>query len=118
MPRPVTSICSADLPPDVTLDRAIRDGEYDFVHAFYRWGAELESDFPRLKAAIRKDGMLWLSWIKKAARVRTGHHRECRARSGAGGMAWWMVKVAAIDARWSGLKLVYRLKGSLTCRSS
>ena len=98
-----------DLPPDVALDTAIRDGEYNFVHAFYRWGAELESDFPRLKAAIRKDGMLWVSWIKKAARVRTDI-TETVVRDLALSHGLVDVKVAAINARWSGLKLVYRLK--------
>ena len=98
-----------DLPPDASVDNALGDDGYQFVHAFYRWHAELELEFPRLKSAIRKDGMLWVSWIKKAARVRTDiSDNVVRDLALAQGLV--DVKVAAINARWSGLKLVYRVK--------
>ena len=98
-----------DLPPDTSIDNALGDVGYHFVHAFYRWHAELELEFPRLKAAIRKDGMLWVSWIKKAARVRTDITEDV-IRDLALSHGLVDVKVAAINARWSGLKLVYRVK--------
>ena len=62
---------------------------------------------PGLKAAIRKDGMVWISWYKKAAKMPTDITEDVvRDVALAGGLV--DVKVAAIDAQWSGLKLVYR----------
>ncbi len=96
-----------DLPADVSIDRELADADYDFVQAFYRWRADYETDFPRLKAAIHKDGMVWISWYKKAAKMPTDISEDVvRQVALAGGLV--DVKVAAIDAQWSGLKLVYR----------
>ena len=96
-----------DLPADATIDRELAGADYDFVQAFYVWRADYEADFPRLKAAIRKSGMIWISWYKKAAKMPTDISEDVvRDVALAGGLV--DVKVAAIDAQWSGLKLVYR----------
>ena len=97
------------LPADVSTDRELAAADYDFVQAFYRWRADYEADFPRLKAAIHKDGMIWISWYKKAAKMPTDISEDVvRQVALAGGLV--DVKVAAIDAQWSGLKLVYRTR--------
>jgi len=97
------------LPADVVNETELADGEYDFLQAFYQWRVDYEADFDRLKAAIGKDGMIWISWYKKAAKMPTDITEDVvRAVALAGGLV--DVKVAAIDAQWSGLKLVYRLK--------
>ena len=63
--------------------------------------------FAGIKAAIHKDGMIWISWYKKAAKMPTDITEDVvREVALAGGLV--DVKVAAIDAQWSGLKLVYR----------
>ena len=96
-----------DLPADAVVDRELAGAGYDFVQAFYIWRADYEADFPRLKAAIRKDGMIWISWYKRAAKMPTDITEDVvREVALAGGLV--DVKVAAIDAQWSGLKLVYR----------
>lgn len=98
-----------ELPADVTIDRELAGADYDFVQAFYVWRADYEADFPRLKSAIHKAGMVWISWYKKAARMPTDISEDVvRDVALAGGLV--DVKVAAIDAQWSGLKLVYRVK--------
>ena len=97
-----------ELPADVTIDRELAGADYDLVQAFYVWRADYAADFPRLKAAIHKDGMIWISWYKKAAKMPTDISEDVvRQVALAGGLV--DVKVAAIDAQWSGLKLVYRL---------
>ncbi len=98
-----------ELPADVTVDSELAAAGYDFAQAFYVWRADYEADFPRLKAAIRRDGMIWISWYKKAAKLPTDITEDvvC-AVALAGGLV--DVKVAAIDAQWSGLKLVFRLE--------
>ena len=95
------------LPADVTIDTALTGADYDFVQGFYIWRADYEAEFGRLKAVIRKDGMIWISWYKKASKLPTDITEDVvRDVALAGGLV--DVKVAAIDARWSGLKLVYR----------
>ncbi|MYD11273.1 MAG: DUF3052 domain-containing protein [Boseongicola sp. SB0673_bin_14] len=96
-----------DLPADAVIDCELAGVSYDFVQAFYVWRADYEADFPRLKAAIHRDGMVWISWYKKTARMSTDITEDVvREVALAGGLV--DVKVAAIDAQWSGLKLVYR----------
>ena len=95
------------LPADVAIDTALARAEYDFVQGFYIWRADYEAEFADLKAAIHKNGMLWISWYKKAAKMPTDITEGIvRDAALAGGLV--DVKVAAIDAQWSGLKLVYR----------
>ena len=96
-----------DLPAGIAIDEALCGADYDFLQAFYVERADYEAALPALKAAIHKDGMIWISWYKKAARMPTDITEDVvRDIALAGGLV--DVKVAAIDAQWSGLKLVYR----------
>ena len=79
-----------------------------FVHFFTTERAVLEAELPRLKAALEKDGILWVSWPKKAAKVETD--LDGNVVRGLGLDAGLVdVKVCVVDATWSGLKFVYRL---------
>lgn len=81
----------------------------DFIHVFVRERAALEAQFPDLKAALAPAGMLWISWLKKSAKIPTDLDENIVRDIGlANGLV--DVKVAAVDANWSGLKFVYRLK--------
>lgn len=96
-----------DLPSDVAIDCELAGGDYDFVQAFFQWRVDYAAKFASIKAAIGKDGMIWISWYKKAAKMPTDITEDVvREVALAGGLV--DVKVAAIDAQWSGLKLVYR----------
>ncbi len=96
-------------PADVAFDRRPTRADYDFMHAFYVWRADYEADFPQLKGQLSKSGMIWISWYKKAAKLPTDISEDVvREVALAGGLV--DVKVAAVDAQWSALKLVYRLK--------
>ena len=97
-----------ELPDDVDKMDSL-DGTFDFIHFFTKDRAELEAEFPNLKAALKPDGMLWVSWPKKASKVPTDLDENMIRDIGLGnGLV--DVKVAAIDAIWSGLKFVYRLE--------
>lgn len=96
------------LPPGLELKRALR-GEFDFLHQFVSRRAELEARLPKLKAALEKDGTLWISWPKKSSGVACDF-TEDDVRSLALAVGLVDVKVCAIDAVWSGLKLMYRRK--------
>lgn len=70
---------------------------------------ELESEFPRLKAHLAMDGILWTSWPKGASKVKTDLTETIVRQIGlAKGLV--DVKICAVDEVWSGLKFVYRLK--------
>ncbi len=95
------------LPDGLSIDVELVGDDYDFVQSFYIWRADYEAELERLKAAIKKSGMIWISWYKKAAKLPTDITEDVvRDLALAGGLV--DVKVAAIDAQWSGLKLVYR----------
>ncbi len=89
---------------DVTLDPPL-----DLIQVFVRDFAALDADFDRLAALLKPNGMLWVSWYKKAAGIPTDLDENIIREYGlAHGLV--DVKVIAVDAQWSGLKFVYRRK--------
>jgi hypothetical protein len=78
-----------------------------FIHRFASRRAELVRAFPRLAGALADDGMLWISWPKRASGVATDL-TEDRIREIALPYGLVDVKVCAVDEVWSGLKLVRR----------
>jgi hypothetical protein len=80
---------------------------FDLIHAFTRSRAELDAHLKTLQDALKLDGAIWVSWPKKASKVATDV-TEDRVREAALALDLVDVKVAAIDAIWSGLKLVIR----------
>ncbi|WP_095084042.1 DUF3052 family protein [Mesorhizobium sophorae] len=81
--------------------------KYDAVHAFTRQRAEIEDRLGDVEAAIKRDGMVWVSWPKKASKVPTDV-TESVVRAEALKRDLVDVKVAAVNEIWSGLKLVIR----------
>ena len=96
--------------PDTAVVRVgLRSRSADMVIGFFDRSARLRQRLPTLKARIPTDGTVWLAWPKKAAGVPTDlSDGVVRALGLAAGLV--DVKVCAIDATWSGLKFVYRLK--------
>jgi Protein of unknown function (DUF3052) len=80
---------------------------FDLIHAFTTEKAELDSGLVALQNALEPDGMIWVSWPKKAAKVATDMSED-RVRDAALKLDLVDVKVAAVDDIWSGLKLVIR----------
>lgn len=83
--------------------------ELDFIHFFPEIKYELEQILPRLKAEIKKNGMIWISWYKNSSGRKTELSENC-IRDIALAIGLVDIKVCAIDADWSGLKLVFRMK--------
>ena len=96
------------LPAGLEVGRALR-GSFDFLHQFVSRRAELEARLLKLKAALAKDGMLWISWPKKSSGVACDF-TEDDVRGLALAIGLVDVKVCAVDAVWSGLKLMFRRK--------
>jgi len=81
--------------------------ELDLVVLFVRSRAELERRLAGLHAKLSQDGMLWVAWPKRASKVSTDMTEDV-VRDVALPRGLVDVKVFAIDATWSGLKLVIR----------
>ncbi|HEU5234022.1 MAG TPA: DUF3052 domain-containing protein [Terriglobales bacterium] len=81
----------------------------DFLHLFTTSRNDLARNFPKLKSALKPDGIAWISWPKKTSGVKTDLDenivRELGLKAGLVD-----VKVCAVDDVWSGLKFVFRLK--------
>lgn len=77
------------------------------AHIFHTSAAALEADLAKLRPLLAPDGMVWVSWPKKAARIETDITEDV-IRSLALPMGFVDVKVCAVDAVWSGLKVVIR----------
>ncbi|RWA60134.1 DUF3052 family protein [Mesorhizobium sp.] len=82
-------------------------GKYDAVHAFTRQRAEIEDRLGDIETALKRDGMVWVSWPKKASKVATDVTEDV-IRTQALKLDLVDVKVAAVNEIWSGLKLVIR----------
>jgi hypothetical protein len=71
--------------------------------------SDLGKTFARLEPKLAPDGMIWIAWPKKASDVKTELNENIVRRTGLdAGLV--DVKVCAIDATWSGLKFVRRLR--------
>ena len=79
----------------------------EFVHVFATSRADLEKQLEKLRGAIAQDGVVWVSWPKRTAKVPTDITEDV-IRVVALPMGFVDVKVCAVDDTWSGLKLVIR----------
>ncbi|WP_394748844.1 DUF3052 domain-containing protein [Spongiimicrobium salis] len=99
----------SDLPEGLKYPKEIVSENTDFIHIFCTHMEDLEKVGKIYKNALKKNGLLWVSWPKGASKILTDLKRE-PIRSYMLGIGLVDVKVAAVDADWSGLKFVYRLK--------
>ena len=81
----------------------------DITLLFSTRRSRLERRLPAVLERTVTDGMVWVCWPKKASRVATDVD-ESVVREVALAVGVVDVKVAAVDATWSGLKLVRRLR--------
>lgn len=95
-----------DRPRDVTV-AGLSTPALDFIHVFVTARDGLTERLRTLRGAIAMDGMVWVSWPKKASGVATDVTGNVLREAGlAAGLV--DVKVCAVDEVWSGLKFVIR----------
>ncbi|QMU58263.1 MAG: DUF3052 domain-containing protein [Boseongicola sp.] len=85
----------------------IDGNDLDYIHLFTDSAATVDAATPKLRDQIKPDGMIWMSWPKKASKVPTDV-TEDTIRNRALQDILVDVKVCAVDDIWSGLKLVIR----------
>ena len=76
-------------------------------HIFVTQRSELAHHLVTLRKVLAPGGVLWVSWPKKAAKIKTDITEDV-IRTEALPLGFVDVKVCAVDAMWSGLKLVIR----------
>jgi hypothetical protein len=94
------------LPENVTFEKALTN-ETDIVHVFTDTKSVLQAELRLLRASIRSNCVIWISWPKKASKVATDI-TENIIRELALPIGLVDVKVCAVSDVWSGLKLVIR----------
>jgi hypothetical protein len=81
----------------------------DFIHYFVKSSSQLDKDIKQLKKEIVQNGIIWISWPKKAAKVESDLNgnivREIGLKNGLVD-----IKVCAVNEIWSGLKFVIPVK--------
>jgi hypothetical protein len=97
-----------ELPAGVRVGRAAR-GTADVIVAFHERRAELGRRMPRLRELMEPAAGLWIAWPKRASGVPTDLTEDV-VRELALEHRLVDNKVCAIDATWSGLRLVIRLR--------
>ena len=96
----------APLPPGIKFEKRITQ-DTDIAHVFADRRAALKVDLEVLRSSIRGNGVVWVSWPKKASLVPTDI-TEDTIRELALPLGLVDVKVCAVSDVWSGLKLVIR----------
>jgi hypothetical protein len=97
-----------DLPEDVKVGRTAR-GKADVIVSFHIERADLARRMPKLRETMEPAAGLWIAWPKRASKVPTDLTEDVVRELA---LANRLVdnKVAALDEKWSGLRLVIRLK--------
>ena len=95
-------------PPAKELKRAKSIGpNVDIVHMFTASRSRLSTALLDCRRKLRPDAVVWVSWPKKASGVPTDV-TEDTIREVALPLGFVDIKVCAVDATWSGLKLMVR----------
>jgi hypothetical protein len=96
-----------DMPAIIANDTCSRDKK-NFIHFFTKERTELESMLPKLRREIEENGVIWVSWPKKSAKIPCDVDENLVRNTGlACGLV--DVKVCAVDEVWSALKFVIPL---------
>jgi hypothetical protein len=113
--RPGSQVLVLDAPEGfdlgVDVETGWDDGPYDVLLLFCTDAARMATVLPDAMARTATGGRCWVAWPKRASKVPTDLTEDV-VRDAALAVGWVDVKVAAVDAVWSGLCLMRRTSGS------
>ena len=96
------------LPEGVVIKTTLRSSA-DFVHFFVTKQTDFKSYLLSARDQLQPDGMIWVSWPKKASKVPSDLDENIIRDFGlTSGLV--DIKVCAVDDIWSGLKFVIPVK--------
>jgi hypothetical protein len=87
---------------------AAPDGPIDAAHIFVTERAKMEAKLAALRPLLAPGGFIWVSWPKQASKVATDINEDRIRGFILPATDLVDVKVCAVDAIWSGLKLMVR----------
>ncbi len=105
MPEDISALLQTPVPGAVI--RAAPEPGIECAHVFVTERVELTGLLETLRVLLAPDGMIWVSWPKKASKLPTDV-TEDTIRELCLPMGLVDVKVCAVDGTWSGLKLMIR----------
>lgn len=88
-------------------DIGSNEARFDVLHIFTKARALPEDQSKAMMGAIKRDGMVWISWPKKASKVPTDMSEDV-IRELLLPIGLVDVKVCAVNTVWSGLKMMIR----------
>ncbi len=97
-----------DLPESLSILKD-KKTKKNLIHYFTKSAAALHKDIVELRNEIEPNGMIWISWPKKASKIATDI-TEDTIRELALTKGLVDIKVCAVDEVWSALKLVIPVK--------
>jgi len=102
----------SDWPEAVSILQDTKSKKH-LIHYFVVQARELQQQLPLLKKELEQNGILWISWYKKAAKMPTDITEDfIRQLALNNGLV--DVKVCAVDEYWSGLKLVIPVRDRIS----
>eukprot|EP00903_Cladosiphon_okamuranus_P001388 g1386.t1 len=105
MPEEVAQLLGGQEPALNLLEEAVPG--LSCAHIFVTKQEDLTNLLNSLRSLLAPDGMIWVSWPKKASKVPTTVTEDV-IRDICLPLGLVDVKVCAVDAVWSGLKLMIR----------
>ena len=106
-PKNYFDMLGQPLPGGVTIHDHSKRSDYNFIHFFTNKIQELEHFLPVYQDKIVSNGMIWVSWYKKASKLPT-EITEDIVRNTALALKLVDIKVCSVNEHWSALKLVIR----------
>lgn len=98
----------AELADSGVVRLAAPQAPIDAAHIFVTYRADMTAKIAALRPLLAPAGFLWISWPKKASKVPTDISEDVIRAVILPATDLVDVKVCAIDAIWSGLKLMIR----------
>ncbi len=95
------------LPAEIEFVQEPKAGTLDFVHLFVDRQEDLARLLPIMRALIKSNGMIWVSWPKKSSKVPTDMTGDA-SRANAFPLDLVDIKVCAVDEVWTAQKLMIR----------
>ncbi len=110
--KPGSRVMLVSAPPELVEELAgegevVAEGPADVIVAFFTERPAFEAALDGLRGAMEPDAGLWIAWPKRASKVPTDMTEDV-VRDVALPTGLVDNKVCAIDATWSGLRLVIR----------
>jgi hypothetical protein len=106
-PRPYSELLDQAVQVDILSSGGVVPDGTVFLHLFTPFRAEMLTVLTAARHRLAPNGVIWLSWPKKASKVPTDI-TEDTIREVCLPLGYVDVKVCAVDEVWSGLKLVIR----------